>query len=294
MILSMTGFGSAQRTVDGISYALEIRSVNNRYLKLAIKLPERLQFAEVEVERILRGRVNRGTVTYTLRIKSQSGAAASLLNLAALQQYLDQLQKIKTAGGTSTTIDLAALALLPGVTDVGEMDEEFRARAISAITQVTNQALEAMLAMRREEGRVLMTDLSSSLNGIRREVETVQSRAPMVVDEYHDRLKTRVGMLMQKGGFELQADGLMREVAIFAERCDIGEEINRLTSHLDQFVELCERGEQVGRTLDFLTQELLREANTIGSKSNDAAIARSVVTVKGLIDRLKEQVQNVE
>jgi uncharacterized protein (TIGR00255 family) len=139
-----------------------------------------------------------------------------------------------------------------------------------------------------------MTDLYASLAGIRREVESVQGRAPMVVDEYHERLKARVGMLMQKGGFELQADGLMREVAIFAERCDIGEEINRLSSHLDQFVELCERGEQVGRTLDFLTQELLREANTIGSKSNDAVIARSVVTVKGLIDRLKEQVQNVE
>jgi len=294
MILSMTGFGSAQRIEEGISYALEIRSVNNRYLKLTIKLPERLQFAEIEMDRILRSRINRGTVTYTLRMKSENGAGATTLNLAALQAYLDQLQKIRPASGVSTRVDLAALAQLPGVADVGELDEEFRARAMAAITTLTNQALDALLTMRREEGRMLMGDLTVSLSGIRREVDSIKSRAPLVIDEYHDRLRTRVQTLMQKGGFELEADGLMREVAIFAERCDIGEEINRLTSHLDQFVELCERGEQVGRTLDFLTQELLREANTIGSKSNDAALARSVVTVKGLIDRLKEQVQNVE
>ena len=114
------------------------------------------------------------------------------------------------------------------------------------------------------------------------------------MNEYHVRLESRVSALMKGGGFELEADALSREVAVFAERCDITEEVTRLQSHLDQFVELCNREEPTGRTLDFLSQELLREANTIGSKSNDATIARHVVEMKTLIDRIKEQVQNVE
>ena len=122
----------------------------------------------------------------------------------------------------------------------------------------------------------------------------MSERAPMVVEEYHQRLKSRVASLLEAGGFELHEEGLMREVAVFAERCDITEELTRLGSHLDQFLDLCDRPEPVGRTLDFLTQELLREANTIASKSNDTAIARNVVEVKATIDRMKEQVQNVE
>jgi len=122
----------------------------------------------------------------------------------------------------------------------------------------------------------------------------IAKRAPGVIDEYHERLRSRVAALMEAGGFELQEDGLIREVAVFAERCDIAEEVTRIESHLMQFDELCARSEPVGRTLDFLTQELLREANTIASKSNDAAIARNIVEVKTIIDRLKEQVQNVE
>jgi len=294
MIQSMTGYGTAQYAENGVSYALEIRTVNNRYLKLAIRLPDHIQFVEPVVEKLLRQRVVRGTVTYTLRVRSDAEAGGRSINLPVLQHYVDQMAHVHLPGQIAATIDLGALAALPGVCDLPELDERAQSLHLDIIGKLTSQALDALTSMRGDEGRALCDDLFRCCDAIRTQLEQVQARAPFVVDEYHARLKSRVSALMQAGGFDLAADGLMREVALFAERCDIGEELARLTSHLDQFVELCRRDEQIGRTLDFLTQELLREANTIASKSNDAAIARSIVEVKGMIDRLREQSQNVE
>lgn len=294
MIVSMTGYGAAQSEDGGVGYALEVRSVNNRYLKVHIKLPDDLQFAETEIERLIRTTISRGTVTCTFRRRTDAAEVVRALNVQALQQYVSLLSSIKTPAGVTTTIDLAAVAQFPGVTDPGESDETQRNQKQGILLALTRRGLDAMTAMRREEGKALAGELRDHCNAIRRELEAIEFRAPHVVQEYHDRLKTRVATLLQGGGFELAADGLMREVAIYAERCDITEEIGRLRSHLDQFVQHCDRDDQVGRTLDFLAQELLREANTIGSKSNDTTIARAVVQIKSLIDRIKEQVQNVE
>ncbi len=192
------------------------------------------------------------------------------------------------------TIDLGSLASLPGVCEQPVMDESEQARILEIVETLTREALTGLTQMRREEGAALREDLAKNCKSIRDELTIVEQRSPCVVEEYHERLKTRVGQLMKQGGYELEADGLMREVAIYAERCDISEELARLKSHLGQFDDLCENSGQVGRRLDFLAQELLREANTIASKSNDATIARSVVEIKAMIDRVKEQVQNVE
>ena len=294
MIVSMTGYGAAQMEDGGVGYALEIRSVNNRYLKLHVKLPDDLQFAETDIDRLVRNRISRGTVTCTFRRRSDAAEVAKSLNVAALQRYVDLLAEIRIGEGVSTTIDLATVALFPGVTDPGNVDESVKKHKLDILLKLTERGIDALTAMRRDEGKALSAELHAYCDTIRRELDAVAERAPFVVNEYHERLKSRVTTLLQGGGFELAADGLMREVAIYAERCDITEEISRLRSHLDQFVQLCERGEQVGRTLDFLAQELLREANTIGSKSNDTTIARAVVQIKSMIDRLKEQVQNVE
>jgi uncharacterized protein (TIGR00255 family) len=294
MILSMTGYGAAQAEEGGVSFALEIRSVNNRYLKVTVKLPEHLQFAEAEIDRLVRNRLARGTVTLTFRQRSDASAVAKSLNLEALQQYVDLLSRVRVSDGAATTIDLATIAQLPGVADPGGLDDAQRQRLLEILLDLTNRGLDAMIAMRSEEGRALHAQLVSHCAAIRTELDAIAERAPVVLEEYHERLRARVATLLHAGGFELAADGLMREVAIYAERCDIAEEVSRLRSHLDQFAELCDRGEQVGRTLDFLAQEFLREANTIASKSNDARIARGVVQVKTMIDRVKEQVQNVE
>ena len=294
MIQSMTGYGAAQHSEESVCYSLEIRSVNNRYLKLSIKLPDYLLFAESEIDKLVRGRVARGTVTCTLRVRSEGVPGARAINGSVLKAYVDQLSRAGSSCGVVPTIDLATVALLPGVSEPPDLDDHARERELGILRAVVERALEALTAMRQEEGRALREDLDASISRIRAELTTIVDRAPFVVDEYHQRLKSRVEVLTQSANLDLESEGLMREVAIFAERCDIAEEVSRLTSHLDQFAELCDGDERVGRTLDFLAQELLREANTIASKSNDATIARSVVLIKGSIDRLKEQVQNVE
>lgn len=293
MIQSMTGYGAAQHVEGGVCYAIEIRSLNNRYAKLSIKLPEHLQFLESDIDRMLRARLVRGTVTCTLRVRTEHGSVLRRINSAALQEYVDQLSRVEASNGPPSTIDLATIALLPGVCDVPELDEEARSRERGIVTNLTERAIDALSAMRRDEGEALLRELLGFCESIRSLLAKCAARAPMVIEEYHERLKSRVGTLMRTGGFELEAEGLMREVAIYAERCDVSEEIARLNSHLDQCGLLCDREEPVGRTLDFLSQEMLREANTIASKSNDSVIARSVVEMKGWVDRLKEQVQNV-
>ena len=294
MIHSMTGYAAVQRVQDGACYALEVRSLNNKYLKLSIKLPEMLQFLESEMDRIVRSRLTRGSVTLALRVRRESGGGAVPINAAALQRYAEELVGVPLPQGIQKSMDLATLASLPGVCEVPPIDDESRGQVLGLASELTNQALDVMIEMRRREGNTLRGDLAGCCDEIRDRVAKVTARAPLVVDEYHERLKTRVDTLMKSSRLELESEGLMREVALYAERSDINEEVSRLRSHLDQFEELCGGSKPVGRTLDFLTQELLREANTIASKSGDAAIARSIVEVKGLIDRLREQVQNVE
>ena len=294
MILSMTGYGAADFAEDHLSYALELRAVNHRYFKLSLKLPERLQFAEATVEKLLRSRLARGSITCSVRVRSDDAGTVSTVNVLAMQRYLEEFSRVTLPKGLTATVDLGVVATLPGVCQSPEVDEEVRARQLEILSDLTSRAVGALIEMRRSEGDATRKDILGCCDAVRAHLAQIRTRAPMVVDEYHERLRSRVNVLMKKGGFELEAEGLMREVAIYAERCDIGEELARLDAHLKQFGELCDREEPVGRTLDFLTQELLREANTIASKSNDATIARQVVEMKGLIDRLKEQVQNVE
>jgi len=294
MIESMTGFGAAARVEGELSYALEIRSVNHRYLKLTIKLPDALQHAEILIDKAVRQRVARGSVICTLRVRGAADSASFPINVKALQSYVNQLVRVDVDAKVQPTIDLAALTALPGVCALPEADDEFRAHQAEIVESLCTRAMDALVAMRREEGRVLRGVVRDCCEQIRAEVEAIGVRAPGVIDEYYKRLRSRVEILLKQGGVELEADALAREVAVYAERCDISEEITRLRSHLGQIGELCDSGAPVGRTLDFLTQELLREANTIASKSNDAAITRGTVVVKGLIDRIKEQVQNVE
>lgn len=294
MIRSMTGFGTVEHAENGVSFAVEVRGGNHRYLKVTIKLPERFQFAESAVERVVRARLSRGSIGISVRTQGNSDEAALPIDVPTLQRYIDGLSRARLPDGLHATIDLGAIAALPGVIHSPDFDDDERQRLTKILETLVAQSIEAMALMRCEEGQALHDALMQCVSGLRGHLEVVAKRSPEVVKEYHARLESRVSALMKGGGFELEADALAREVAVFAERCDITEEVTRLQSHLDQFVELCNREEPTGRTLDFLAQELLREANTIGSKSNDATIARQVVEMKTLIDRIKEQVQNVE
>lgn len=292
MILSMTGFGDAVLEDGSFRYHLEIRSVNNRFFKLSTRLSEQFAFLESDVEKHLRKRLTRGSVTVHCHVRSRSAEAASELNIAAMKQYLTQLKDL--GRGDGITIDLATLTTLPGVCQPRELTERERDEAWGKVSQLLDKALDALIGMRREEGRALAEDLAKHCQVIRVSVDAVRERAPLVVKEYETRLHSRVQELIHDRGVKLAEEDLIKEIGIFAERSDISEELSRLSSHLEQFTECLDADEPTGRKLDFIAQELLRETNTIGSKAGDSQIARHIVEMKGAIDRLKEQVQNAE
>jgi uncharacterized protein (TIGR00255 family) len=293
MIVSMTGFGDATAEKDGTHYAIEIRSLNNRYFKPVIKLPETISGLEPELESLLREKLGRGSVTYICKMRTDSPEAAYHINTAALKAYLVQLQSVQGLD-RFVSIDLAGLVALPGVCQEPRDETDEILRHGDTVRQLTVKAIAKLQSMREREGQGLFFELMKHVAVIGQSLAEISKRAPAVVEDYHRRLTQRVNQLLSKAELRVNEGDLIREVAVFAERADIAEEIQRLTSHLGAFEEACRGDDHAGRKLDFITQEMLREANTIASKANDAAIARQTVEIKGAIDRLKEQVQNVE
>jgi uncharacterized protein (TIGR00255 family) len=293
MIVSMTGFGDATAERDGTHYSVEIRSLNNRFFKSIIKLPDNVSGLEPEIETALREGLGRGSITCILKMRTNSAEAAYHINIPALTAYLQQLQQIKGLD-KMVQIDLASLVQLPGVCQEPRDDTDEIERHGPIIRELTRAAIAKLAGMRASEGKALQADLLKHTKVIASFLSQIQTRAPFVIDDYHRKLTQRVNLLMSKAELQVSQDALLKEIAVFAERADISEEIQRLTSHLESFEQACKTDEHAGRKLDFIAQEMLREANTIASKANDAAIARHIVEIKGAIDRLKEQVQNVE
>jgi len=296
MISSMTGFGEASTEVGGLAYAVEVRTVNNRYLKTQIRLPDVAAFLETPIEKRLRAAVIRGTVNYTLRMRSTSAQAFFEVDTPTLQAYLAQLSQLKAPEPLAglASLDLAGLLGLPGVVQPAEPDEALAEQMRSTVLELTDRALEQLRTMRAEEGRLLAADLLANCDVMAQVLDLIRQRRPVVVQQYRQRLQRRVDELLAEAKTQIDADLLAREVALFADRSDIAEELTRLDSHLQQFRAECETDDKAGRKLDFICQEMLREANTIASKAGDAQISQWVIDIKCAIDRLKEQVQNVE
>ena len=294
MLYSMTGYGAADGQLDGICYAVEIKTVNNRYLKTIIKLPEAAAFLEDVIDKSLRSNLSRGTVNYVLRLKGASASALFEIDESALRFIVDKLSTVSSSVGVAGTIDMASLLELPGVVQPIMPDEEESRKVKELVLQITQEALDRLKAMRQTEGRFLEADLKGHCEAMAEELVVVKQRSEGVVNEYAKRLRKRVDELLAEGKLKLDEETLSREVAILADRSDISEEIARLDAHLQQFRQICETEGQAGRRLDFLSQEMLREANTVASKAADSEIVRRVVDMKCLIERLKEQIQNVE
>jgi uncharacterized protein (TIGR00255 family) len=293
MILSMTGFGEAHGQLAGHAYHVEIRSVNNRYFKSSIRTSDEIAFLEPALESLLRKRMTRGSVSLRISVRDMSESAAQALNLAAIRHYVTQLRAAADASG-QFTIDLATLAGLPGVCQPNETSDELRQRLEKTALELTEAAIARLLEMRAAEGRALAADLSGHLAEVGRNLDAIRSRVPAVVQDYRQRLMQRIAQLMVGSNVTLGEADLLKEVAIFADRSDISEEIARLTSHLAQFTDCLASPEPAGRKLEFISQEMMREANTIGSKAGNAEIGRYGIEIKSIIDRIKEQVQNVE
>lgn len=292
----MTGFGEASTEYEGVHYYLEVRSLNNKYFKCSMRLADELQTLEPEIESELRRRLNRGTITVIAKVHGLDEAAAMSINHRALDRYIDQLQASKHASTGTLRFDAGTLLALPGVLTPPSDDQSRIENARIAIKGMIDEAVDHLTAMRTREGLMLAEELMTHHGAIQRHLKRIADRVPAVVDEYQARLLQRVRALLADAEVRVDNIDLIREVAVYAERSDIAEEVARLGAHLDQFKELlqAEDGRAIGRTLEFLAQEMLREANTIASKSSDADISRDTVEIKGAIDRIKEQVMNVE
>jgi uncharacterized protein (TIGR00255 family) len=288
----MTGYGREERVFKGGLLAVEVRSVNSKYCDLSLRLPKSLLPFESALRSLVQQRIARGRVEVSVSYNGDADRSRSLqLDLPLAQQYRRLLQQLKTRLKLKGEVDLA---LLIGLRDVISPVESVQpvAGLQQAAERAIGRALDRLEAMRAREGRALAQDSAARLKTIRTAAERIRARAPQVVADYQQRLDARVQQLA--GGLKLEPARLVQEVALFAERCDITEELTRLESHLMQFDEMLARREPVGRSLDFLIQELNREVNTVGSKANDAAITREVVAVKSELDKLREQVQNIE
>ena len=305
MLVSMTGFGSASADDHGMSCAVELRSVNNRFFKAVIKLPDRLAALEPEIDRILREALVRGSIVVVVSVKDHLTPSSVAINDGVLKTYVDKLEKLFEAPfgrRPGVGVDLAHLLSLPGVVEAGEDSAAYVSQHQELVLRLVREAIVSLNAMRRREGAALWADLQRHLEIIRSGLAQIAEHAPRVSKNYHERLRARVNQLVADAKLSLSDQDLLKEVALFADRADISEEITRLGGHLDQFVSVCRKEDGPpgnptagdGRKLDFIAQEMLREANTIASKANDNTIARLTVDIKSAIDRIKEQVQNAE
>lgn len=294
MINSMTGYGESQGQANGVSYIVETKAVNNRYFKTIIKLPELAAFLEEDIEKLLRKNLSRGTVNYTLRLKDASANALFGIDETALRAVLEKLKRIGDSAGINGQIDISSLLNLPGIIQPISPEEETAEQIRQVVLEISQKAIDKLKQMRAAEGSFLEADLKERCRVIKEVLDQIRLRSAVVLQEYAEKLKKRVDDLLSRAELSLDQESLAREVAVFADRSDISEEIARLDSHLQQFSQSCQSNDQAGRRLDFISQEMLREANTIASKASDMEIVRCVVDIKCQIDRIKEQVQNIE
>ena len=292
MIKSMTGYGRAVVTVNGREFTVELRSVNNRYLDCTVKLPRNLSFAEDSVKQAVKAAVSRGKVDVYISMKSEAAEDTAItLNKTVLEGYLSAMRQMVTEYGVQDDISVSAVAKLPEVflVEKPQVDEE---ALMQDLMSVVNQALQGYDAMRCAEGKALEADLRSRGNVILELISQVEQGNAQTVIDYRMRLEAKLQEVL--ASTNIDQGRILTEAAIFADKVAVDEETVRLRSHLDQMNAMLTSGGAVGRKLDFLLQEMNREANTIGSKCTDVRLARIVVEIKAELEKIREQTQNIE
>ncbi len=290
----MTGFGEARGQTNGIAVAVEVRTINSRHFKLSYRSSEGYAALEPEIEAVTRDAVRRGTVQLNLRVDRPASTEDYRINTAVVENYRRQLEAYTGRGVWNDPNDLRMLLTLPGAVDEGRGADSDPREDWPIIEPVLRDALAALAKMRAEEGVALAADLAHNGRLILESLDAVAKRAPEVVQSYQSRLKQRVEQALSDLNVTVQPADLLREVSLFADRSDISEEIVRLRSHLQQYEAALMLTESSGRKLEFIAQEMGREINTIGSKANDAEISKLVVEIKTALERIREQIQNVE
>lgn len=290
---SMTGCGTGIASDGGSGCRVELRAVNNRFFKLSVRAPDGFTAVEGRIEAAVRGRVRRGAVQADIELTGPAAPAGRRLDRDQLRAYLDDLESFCADRDLPLPRSIDALLGLPGILVDAPPDPAAVERAWPLVARALDEALAGLDAMRAAEGRTLAADLRGLCTEITAVTATIATRVPRLVEEHRARLVERVGAVLQPHGVTVAAADVLREVALIADRGDVAEEVARIGSHVAQVDRLLAEG-QAGRPLDFLAQELAREANTIGSKAADAEVAHAVVELKTRIERLREQVQNIE
>ena len=292
MIRSMTGFGRGQEIVDGWSIVVEIKSVNHRYFEYASRLPRGYAFLDDKLKTLLQQRISRGKVDVYVQIQAlESAGSEVMVDHGLAESYLKALRELAERYEVREDVSATALSRYPDVLTVrqAQVDEE---AVWSAVQQVAELALERFVAMRELEGARMRADVLSRAETIRKAVAVVEARSPETVREHMEKVEARIRDLL--AGVPVDEARLLNEAAIFADKVAVAEETVRLCSHLDQLEQMLDGGEAIGRKLDFLVQEINRETNTIGSKCSDLSLTRIVVDIKAEIEKIREQIQNIE
>jgi uncharacterized protein (TIGR00255 family) len=289
---SMTGYGRGTATLEGRQIAVELSSVNRKQAEIALSLPRSLTELEPRVRDEINTHISRGRLTVAVALHAKAaGGKSGAINLAAARAYRDELQALQKSLKLAGEVTLDQVLRGPGVLDAAS-DEIDAQTAWPALRKALKTALEQFVKMRRQEGEALAADLRRRILAIQKNVKTIGVLAPKVMEHHRGTLLERAA----KAGLEIEEgdERLLKEIVFFADRSDISEEVTRLRSHLDQFFTQLGKDEPVGRTLDFLLQEMFRETNTIGNKANFLAISQIVVGMKTDLEKIREQVQNIE
>lgn len=292
MIKSMTGYGKGEASSAAGKCTVEIRSVNHRYGEVAVRLPRLLQMFEIPVKKVVSGQLKRGKIDVSIQWEeSVTSDTLPQINSALAAGYYQELSRLSQELGINEPVSLALVIAQKGVVqERGAVAEE--SELLPTVMEALQSALTALDGMRSMEGGALAADLDARQHEIEQCVAAINAVVPRMVADYRDKLATRLEQLL--GDVQLDPARLAQEVALMADRCDITEEIVRLSSHFKQFQDILQQKEPVGRKLDFLMQEMNREANTIGSKANDSQVAVLVIQIKAELEKMREQVQNIE
>lgn len=297
MLLSMTGFGEGRANAADFAAAVDVRSVNNRHLKVTVRGADPYPQMEAEFEKLARQTVRRGTLMVRVHVDRAAVATAAKLNVPVLAGYLRQIADACTAAGTPELAASAAAGVLtlPGVAADAPWGNDAVEGEWPLVRDAFAQALGRLDAARKTEGAAMGEELSALRRSFASRLADVKRLLPGVVSSYRERLLDRVRPVVAESGVSLTADQVLREVALFADRTDVTEEVARLAAHLDQFDALLKGSEDgAGRRLEFVVQEMGRETNTLGSKAGDVAISRHVVELKAVLEKMRELIQNVE
>lgn len=291
MLRSMTGFGHCEYTENDITFTVEIKTVNHRYTDIFLRIPKQISSFEDRVRSIITSRIQRGKIDVYINYDNKSSQSLQvLLDEKLAKAYCDALKRIADSLGLRDDISVSSLVRFPDILKVEKQDnDEYIGQVLD---KAINQAIDVLLEMRAKEGEKLKDSLLANLSVIKEFTEKIRQKAPLVVKEYKEKLESRLSELIDIQ--RVDPARIAAEVALFADKCNIDEELVRLSSHIAQMRDMLNQGSPVGKKADFLIQEMNREVNTIGSKAGDLEITKNVVELKSEIEKLREQIQNIE